>query len=179
MSKKFNYEQVNEYVKAAVLYHIPNPNMALGLYGESVEDIVQDILVKVISKEHLYNPEIAKVNTWVSRIAFNTISDLYKKRAKFSYCSIDDVNSNNISVAEDNLYDRNYTYGKLRNFDSSLGETDHMILDLLAKGYRNKDIAAECNLSESAATTRIFRLRTRLMDYSPCLQVPAKRCQRA
>ena len=58
MSKKFNYEQVNEYVKAAVLYHIPNPNMALGLYGESVEDIVQDILVhhwtksNIIAKQH-------------------------------------------------------------------------------------------------------------------------------
>jgi len=43
------------------------------------EDLVQDVMIKVWNKAHLYNPEAAAVSTWIFTLARNTRIDQIRK----------------------------------------------------------------------------------------------------
>jgi RNA polymerase sigma-70 factor (ECF subfamily) len=49
---------------------------------EIAEEITDDAFIKVYEKLHTYDPEIAKLNTWIYTIASNCIIDTHRKSAR-------------------------------------------------------------------------------------------------
>lgn len=61
----------------------------LGLTGEKAEDVAQDVMITLWQKASQFNPEKAKVSTWIFRIARNRHIDLIRKQ-KYPEVNADD-----------------------------------------------------------------------------------------
>lgn len=63
--------------------------MKLGLGSEKAEDLAQDVMVTVWQKASQFDPEKAKLSTWMFRIARNKHIDLMRKQ-KYPMLNVDD-----------------------------------------------------------------------------------------
>lgn len=68
----------------------------LGITGEKAEDIAQDVMITLWQKAAQFNPEKAKVSTWLFRIARNRHIDLIRKQ-KYPEVNADDHMGNMIA----------------------------------------------------------------------------------
>jgi len=66
------------------------------------EDLVQDVMIKVWDKAHLYKPEVAAVSTWIFTLARNTrIDQIRKEKNIVREIDVDDL----YEVLEDDTFD--------------------------------------------------------------------------
>lgn len=61
----------------------------LGLGGDKAEDLVQDVMITLWQKANQFDPEKAKLSTWIFRIARNKHIDLMRKQ-KYPMLNVDD-----------------------------------------------------------------------------------------
>lgn len=70
--------------------------ISLGLTGDRAEEIAQDVMVTLWQKAAQFNPEKAKVSTWIFRIARNRHIDLIRKQ-KYPEVNADDHTGNMVA----------------------------------------------------------------------------------
>lgn len=95
-------------------------NIVLRMVGlpEDAEDITQEILIKIITKLSLYDPEKAAFKTWLYRIAANHV--LTMKRSKYEKLMVSTDNPHNIPPAKKT---------KLRNSAQKPGQEKHVLME--------------------------------------------------
>jgi RNA polymerase sigma-70 factor, ECF subfamily len=81
-----------------------------GADSEAAEDLVQDVMMTVWRKVHLYVPERGAVSTWIYRIARNARIDRLRRGTSQSYVDLD-----NLELADDADNGEDMTYAAQRD----------------------------------------------------------------
>lgn len=138
----------------------------LGNQGDT-EDISQEVFLRLWTNASKWQPEKARLSTWLHRIAHNLCIDFMRKHGR---TIIDD------EPTELNLSDEDYTSSeqepdrdnrtqRLHYALSSLPENQRSALMLCHyAGFSNKEAAAIMNVSVKALESNIARARRKLKD---------------
>lgn len=155
---------------------------------EDIEDMVQDVAMKVWRSLDGYDPTRSKFSTWVGRISVNCVKDAidYKmKRIGISesmyVMSTGDKEELDFSELGDNsrrispeAWSATSCYAADREVERKdselgvwreahrLGDKNERVIRLLAGGYATKEIAAVEGWTPNAAATRVCRARRAL-----------------
>lgn len=152
---------------------------------EDIEDLVQDAALKAWRSLESYNPDRAKLSTWVTRIAVNCVKDSidYKmKRLGISESMYTRYRGDDKEVDATEVYDckcdlapeiqcATYSFiadaeierkeleqGILREA-RKLGDRNERVVRLLLEEYTPKEIAEVDGCTPTAAATRVCRIR--------------------
>lgn len=123
------------------------------------EDLVQEVMIKVWDKAHLYKPEIAAVSTWIFTLARNTrIDQIRKEKNIVSEIDVEDL----YEVLEDNSFDpflvtqNKNTENLIRqSIDSLPSEQAQVIVKTFIEGKSHSEAADELNLPLGTVKSRI------------------------
>lgn len=136
------------------------------LHREDAEDLTAQTFLKIAEKLYTYNPEKAKLNTWIGRISENTLIDFYRTGKKT--LPLDDELSgigNALSVSFEEQYAqianplRKEIYAAL----CQLPERDRMLVYhkyLLGESYH--EIAEKFQINESTLASALQRAKAKL-----------------
>ena len=152
---------------------------------EDIEDLVQDAALKAWRSLESYNPDRAKLSTWVTRIAVNCVKDSidYKmKRLGISESMFTKHGSDDKEVDATEVYDckcdlapeiqcatycfsadseierKEIEQGVLREV-RKLGDRNERVVRLLLEEYTPREIAEVEGCTPNAAATRVCRIR--------------------
>jgi RNA polymerase sigma-70 factor (ECF subfamily) len=151
-------------------------SLAVNIVGDSAtaEEITLDVFTQVWEKAEMYQPEMAKVNTWLTNIARNRSIDILRRRGArrdghhvdwFSL-SPDQLSTNNNPEESAAL---SLIRKRVRRAVSELPEDQKEALSLsYFKGYSHRQIAEKLNQPLGTVKTRIYlamkKLRSMLVD---------------
>lgn len=143
-------------IKAYILQRISDPSLA--------DDILQDIFLKVHSKIDTLQDD-TKIQSWMYRIAQNTIIDTYRKR-KIQYQNIDRIQIAD-EMPEENPV-REIASG-LRELVKTLPQKyAEALLWVEFEGLSQIELAQKLGISVSGAKSRVQRGRKLLKDSLMC-----------
>ena len=152
---------------------------------EDIEDLVQDAALKAWRSLESYNPDRAKLSTWVTRIAVNCVKDSidYKmKRLGISESMYTRYRGDDKEVDATEVYDckcdlapeiqcatycfsadseierKEIEQGVLREA-RKLGDRNERVVRLLLEEYTPREIAEVDSCTPNAAATRVCRIR--------------------
>lgn len=126
------------------------------------EDIVQETFMRLWAKRESYDPQKAKLSTWLHRIAHNQFIDRYRKRVHEGRDVSDHLPhsegpDNNLESA-----DRNHAVGLAL---MQLDERQRSALVLTHyQGLAHKDVAAILEISVDALESMLRRSRRKMKD---------------
>lgn len=138
---------------------------------QDAEDLIQDTGVKAIRKVDSFNPNKAKMNTWLAHIMKNIYIDGIRKKRP------DLVNDSN--MGEDGIEDRHELIKSSHNNGSNKLDYDDIvnviksninsdrdieILSMKNDGYKLKDIAQHFNIETNAVKQVLYKIKTKLKD---------------
>lgn len=136
-----------------------------------IEDITYDVVEKVYTKGHLYDPgKKASPATWISKIARNTVIDALVDRTKYCSRAVElehDKMGGAVLTDPYRELDLKDYHTEVMDYISQMDDTTRQVIHLLGKGTPNKEIAQQCGLSESTTNTRICRIRKNLKMLFP------------
>lgn len=139
-------------VKAFILKTFPGSELL-------AEDLVQEVMIKVWNKAHLYKPDVAAVSTWIFTLARNTrIDQLRKDKNMISDIDVDDL----FEVLEDNHFDpfqaaqNKHSEDLVRAcIDKLPSEQAQVIAKTFLEGKSHAEAADELNLPLGTVKSRI------------------------
>lgn len=157
-------------------YHRLIFSLAINVVGrqEEAEEITLDVFTSVWEKAHTYQPELAKVNTWLTRMARNRAIDVLRRenvrpmKYSVSWANVSpepaasDQSPELITQQEDDKH-------RVRQAIASLPDTQKEVLALAYfKGYSHSDIAKALDIPLGTVKGRIRsgmqKLRTILQN---------------
>lgn len=146
----------------------------LGLYYRDwVDDVVQDILYKIITHPEKYNPSIGSFESWLSIITRNYCFDLMKKRDnKFANkVQLEEVYS---SLENESLFKEDLQLANmLKQALIKLDRKDQLILELkYFFHYSGKQIAEKLSIPSDQVSVYLMRAKKRLkklLESNVCL----------
>lgn len=126
-----------------------------------VEDLVQEILLKVYSKLGTYDPK-HKISTWIYTIAFNTIKDYYKSlKDTVSYSA--ELYDNEYTESLDNPESIILAAETEDKFNKSVSSLSKVYLDTYVMkevdGMSIKDISSQLDIPEGTVKSRLKTAR--------------------
>lgn len=129
----------------------------------TAEDLVSDVFEKVLLKHYTYNPEKAKLSTWLFTIVNNTITNYFKKNIyQPEPLELEKVDS---SYCLEDLVIKRELKGILLKAIMCLHEHQRNIIALkFGACLTNRQIAQMMGLSESNVGTILYRALKRLKD---------------
>lgn len=124
------------------------------------EDLVQETMLKAISKYHLFTPG-TNLKAWVSTIMRNSFLNHYKKkkRHKTDYYSSHEPE---LSGVVENQGESNILKGEILNQMDSLKPAYRDILKMIIEGYNYEQIAQTHSLPIGTVKSRIHLARKAL-----------------
>ena len=125
------------------------------------KEIVAEAVAKAWSRRETYNPAKASFQTWVGRIARNTLLDVIR-RAKPQEDADVQSDDGRMSKAPDTLMMEDEGLEIILKAIDSLPESYQQIITLLSEGKGPQDIAEILGCSPNAATIRCCRARRAL-----------------
>lgn len=129
----------------------------------ATEDLVSEVFEKVIVKYYTYNPNKAKLNTWLFAIANNTIINHYKK-SQYQAASSGLERMQSPQNLEDAVIAKENKELLLKAI-RCLDERQRNVIALkFGANLTNRDIAQMLNLTESNVGTILYRSIKRLRD---------------
>ena len=157
---------------------------------EDIDDMVQDVAMKVWRALDRYDPSRAKLSTWVGCIAVNCVKDAVDYRMKrlgiseslFTRNAGDDKDIDATEVYDGccgfipEVWSLTSGYGADKEVERKeseldvwrkahlLGEKNERVVRLLAGGFTPKEIAAVEGWTYNATATRICRIRRALKE---------------
>lgn len=129
----------------------------------TTEDLVSEVFEKVVAKYYTYNPQKAKISTWLFAIANNTIINHYK-RSQYQAESIENKKIESQHRLEDVVIEKE-TKEQLLEAMLCLDERQRNVIALkFGANFTNRDIARMLDLTESNVGTIIYRSLKRLRE---------------
>ena len=136
---------------------------------DDVQDLLQDIFIKVHTHQKQLN-EPEKLRNWVYTISRNTIIDYYRKRK-----STQPLHPESLSMVMEE-----YHPGASQDFERcfmpfihALDKEDRELLEKVdIKGVKQKELAAQMNLSYSGLKSRVQRAREKMKNmFLDCCEI--------
>jgi RNA polymerase sigma-70 factor, ECF subfamily len=150
------YATYGRAVYSYVRFHLPS--------ADAAEDVTSDTFLKVFRAADQYDPARAQPQTWIFRIAQNTLRDYLRKdrvRRHVPLGSMRDLVSDAPSPEERLLWEERVA--RLLDAVSALNEGDREIIGLrYGSGMDTAAVAQVLGIRESAVRTRLWRALTRL-----------------
>jgi len=127
-----------------------------GLDGQKSEDIVQEVMVIVWRKAHMFDPTKAKFSTWIFRIARNKFID-HTRRHKYPEVSADDHLADMAATDRtDKQTETRQTSERVREALSSLDSKQSEVIELsFFKEMSHSEIAKQLDLPLGTVKSRI------------------------
>ncbi len=140
--------------------------LKLFISREDAEDIIQEVFIKVYKNLYKYNSNWA-FNTWIYKIAVNTLKDIRKRKAiKTTYLNIEILSEN--ADFQDGCIDSIHNKDLLKSILASMDQDLKTMMIL--RYYQElsfKEIGLIFSMSAGAVKMKIFRARERLCkEYS-------------
>jgi RNA polymerase sigma factor (sigma-70 family) len=139
-------------IKAFILHSFPGSELL-------AEDLVQEVMIKVWEKSHLYKPELAAVSTWIFTLARNTrIDQIRKDKNIVSEIDADDLFE---TLEDEGLDPFQSTHNKYiedlvrMNIDSLPSEQAQVIAKTFLEGKSHAEAAAELHLPLGTVKSRV------------------------
>jgi len=149
------YEEYYPKLYKYTLYRVGNHSIA--------EDLVSDAFEKALTRYNTYNPEKAKLSTWLFAIVNNTIINYHKKQQHYSP-SLELENMESKYRLEDLVIELELKEILLKSL-MALDERQRNIVALkFGAGLTNREIAQITELTESNVGTILYRALRRLRD---------------
>ena len=146
------FDQFAPRIKAFCIKALPGSDLV-------AEDLVQDVMIKVWNKAHLYKPEAAAVSTWIFTMARNTRIDQIRKN-KHIHSEIDVENL--FDVLEDDGLDpfqatqmKNTEQLVRQSIDKLPPDQAQVIAKTFLEGKSHSEAAAELGLPLGTVKSRI------------------------
>ncbi len=150
------YATYGRAVYSYVRFHLPS--------ADAAEDVTADTFLKVFRAADQYDPARAQPQTWIFRIAQNTLRDHLRKarvRRHVPLGSMRDLTSETPSAEERLLWEERVA--RLLEAVSALSQGDREIIGLrYGSGMDTAMVAEVLGLGESAVRTRLWRALARL-----------------
>jgi RNA polymerase sigma-70 factor (ECF subfamily) len=146
------FDQFAPRIKAFSLKALPGSDLV-------AEDLVQDVMIKVWNKAHLYKPEAAAVSTWIFTLARNTRIDQIRKNKHIrSEIDVDSL----FDVLEDNTLDP-FQATQIKNTEQLVRQSINnlppdqaqVIAKTFLEGKSHSEAAAELGLPLGTVKSRI------------------------
>lgn len=146
---------------------------------EVLQDLTQDIEVKVLSAWDRFDPSKSKLETWVSRIATNCIRDAYKSEMKRAsrFVSLESCNRDGDEYIDsaielavsgyeaDRDIESREAQGCIQDAWDSLPEKQGYILSLYVdEELKPRQIASVVGLSSQAVSSQLFKARKNVAE---------------
>ena len=146
---------------------------------EVLQDLTQDIEVKVLSAWDRFDPSKSKLETWVSRIATNCIRDAYKSEMKRAsrFVSLESRNRDGDEYIDsaielavsgyeaDRDIESREAQGRIQDAWDSLPEKQGYILSLsVDEELKPRQIASVVGLSSQAVSSQLFKARKNVAE---------------
>jgi len=156
-------------------------------HNTDIEDDVSEILIKVFTNLYRYDPEKARVKTWIFAIAKNYMIDKFKKTdiltGSISIGMNDSISLMNLDVTTDtvcfNPEEGNWFYTNsyvtdfencdaLNHVSNSLDACDFSFLDMkYNQGFNYAEIGIEFNVTSSTVSNRVNYIKEKLKESMP------------
>jgi len=139
-------------IKAFILHSFPGSELL-------AEDLVQEVMIKVWEKSHLYKPELAAVSTWIFTLARNTRIDQIRKDKNIA--SEIDVDNLYEALEDESLDPFQATHNKhiedlvRKSIDSLPSDQAQVITKTFLEGKSHAEAAAELGLPLGTVKSRI------------------------
>lgn len=150
------YATYGRAVYSYVRFHLPS--------ADAAEDVTADTFLKVFRAAGQYDPARAQPQTWIFRIAQNTLRDYLRKdrvRRHVPIGSMRDLVCDAPSPEERLLWEERVA--RLLEAVSALGKADREIIGLrYGSGMDTAAVAEVLGIRESAVRTRLWRALARL-----------------
>ena len=133
---------------------------------EQVEDIAQDVFIKIYNNLNKYNPEY-KFSAWVAKITSNTCVDIIRKKSVISV-SLDDAVEVK-EVCKDSMPEEKYIANETkklidREIDKLPDKYKVPLLMFHRAGLKYDEIAQALDVPLTIVKNRIFRARKTLKE---------------
>jgi len=144
---------------------------------EELEDLIGETIFKACRAYDNFDPSRAKISTWISTIAKNTVLSEAEKKSHWTTvsCEVEEFDDDDDAPRSDfswtsvynpysteNMCDRTEFMGRFESIACTLSDEEQRILQMLQEGFKPREIAEELGISQNAASVRIFRLRGKL-----------------
>ena len=138
------------------------------LHKENTEDLTGRTFLKIAEHLHTYDPEKAKLGTWIWQISENTLIDFYRTQKKVLLLDAEAADGcSAFSVSFDEQYaqiinpERKALYAAL----FKLPQRDRiMICYKYLLGFSYHEIADKFQMNESTLATALFRAKKKLRN---------------
>lgn len=129
----------------------------------TAEDLVSEVFEKVLRKYYTYNPNKAKLSTWIFAIVNNTIINHYKKNQYCSQAVNPEIMDSGYRL--DDTIIKQELKEHLLNSIMALDDRQRNVIALkFGANLTNREIAQIMDLTESNVGTILYRSLKRLKD---------------
>jgi RNA polymerase sigma-70 factor, ECF subfamily len=164
MNQEINYTEIYKIYSPKILRYL-NSNFSV----EDSEDLLQEIFIKILNSLSSFRYE-SSVNTWIYKIATNTIIDKLKSKRYSFYKAQFDIESNSIHfnnnqfvITFDKQIEKEEMYDCIRQFISKLTEKNKVVFVLSQyEGLTNSEIADILQISIDSVKIRLHRAKESL-----------------
>ena len=130
-----------------------------------LEDIVQDVVIKVYHNLDKYDIDRASFKTWVNRIAINECIDFAKRSVVRNTLRMEVLGGTFESADDSDYWSREEMFVAMENAMLRLSEQDTQLLTLkYYEGKSSREISAITNIPENQVPVCMQRARKRLQQ---------------
>ncbi len=138
-------------------------------YSSNEEDaleIMNDGFLKIFKEVYHYKPaysnELGSFKGWLRRIMVNTAIDHFRKNKKHQIISELDTTYHNVSIREDNGFDK-MSYDEIIRSIQNLSPAYRTVLTLfVVEGYTHEEIAISLGITEGTSKSNLAKARKQL-----------------
>ena len=129
------------------------------LHRERTEDVVSDVFLKAMAHYDEYDPKKAQVQTWLMRIARNTLIDLYRKSGHAEILTLDEEGAEEPFVEEEFRILDEPLYQEVYNLLRKLSKGERELISMIYfQDMKNQQIAEVLGINAKAVSERHRRL---------------------
>ncbi len=129
------------------------------LHKERTEDLVSEVFVKAMAHYGEYDPNKSQVQTWLTRIARNTLIDSYRKHDRTEILSLDEEGADEPFFEEEYKILDEPVYQEVHKLLRKLTESERELLTMIYfQDMKNPEIAEVLGINPKAVSERHRRL---------------------
>ena len=134
-----------------------------------IDDIVQDVVIKVYNNLDKYDINKANIKTWVNRIAINECIDFAKRSVVRKTVRMEVIGGTFESADDSDYWSREEMFVSMENAMMRLNEQDAQLLTLkYYEGKSSREITAITGIPENQVPVFMQRARKRLQQLEWC-----------